>query len=110
MKREKYRLISWYAVPGTITEYGKFELHYPWWVSGERCSDGAHTIVAAIPVELEEEAQAVVMESYDHKPAYEVELEIRFNDLKTGSPFCERFPRRAWMKWPAAIKASRRKP
>lgn len=96
----KYRWVSWYAVPGTITENGKFELHYPWWISGERGSDGAQTIVAAIPVVLEEEAHAVIQEAHDFKPAHKVDLEIRFNDLKEGSPFCERFPRRKWMKWP----------
>lgn len=100
----KYRWISWYAVPGTMTEYGKFALHYPWWISGERCADGAQTICAAIPVELEEEAHAVVQESHDHKPAHEVELDIRFNELKDGCPFSDRFPRAKWMRWPERKK------
>ncbi len=44
----KYRWISWYAVPGTITEIGKFELHYPWWISGDR---RAVTVAAVIGFE-----------------------------------------------------------
>lgn len=105
----KYRWVSWYAVPGTVTENGEFELHYPWWISGERFSDGAQTIVAAIPVVLAEEAEAVIQESHDHKPPETVELEIRFNELKSGSPFCARFPRAKWMKWPSPSEKGKEK-
>ena len=93
----KYRWVSWYAVPGTLTEMGKFELHYPWWITGERCSDGAQTVVAAIPLARAEAIKAV-LDSHDKKPS---RLEWRFNDEKDGSPFCEYFPRQKWMKWPA---------
>jgi len=92
----KYQWISWYWTK----EMGGFELHYPWWSSGWRCSDEAETICAAIPVETESEAEEIILASYDKRPK---NVEWRFNNLKEAKgPFCDRFPRAKWMKWPKA--------
>ncbi len=103
----KYRWLSWYAVPDTVTENGDFELYYPWWISGYRCSDGAAVICAAIPLDRSAAIEAV-FDSYDERPG---RIEWRFNDEADGSPFCDRFPRAAWMKWaPVLDRKKTRKP
>jgi len=105
----KYRWISWYAVPDTLTGNGKFELNYPWWVSGMRCSDGADTICAAIPVASAGVAEKIVLGSYDERPG---DVEWRFNtprDTDVEPVFNERFPRAGWMKWPFEAEALARK-
>lgn len=86
--------VSWYC-PAAL--YGKFELHSPWWVSGERMADGALTICAAIKGHSEGEAQQEVVESYDDS----VTLEWRFVEERptNWSPFCDRFQKADWMKW-----------
>jgi hypothetical protein len=91
----RYRWISWYH----DSEMGEFELHSPWWVSGEDMA-GRKTIVAAIPTDSEQVALDLVIAAYDRRP---VALEIRFNDEKEGSPFSGRFRAAPWMKWPGGI-------
>lgn len=91
----RYQWISWYHVEETM---GSFELHHPWWVSGETMSEPvAVTICAAIPNVSESEAEAIVRKSYDKPPG---EIKWRFNTSKEGEPFGDRFARAKWMKWP----------
>lgn len=76
---------------------GGFELYSPWWISGSRY-DGAQSICAAVRAASEDDAQRVVIHSYDKSPD---EIEFRFvEEMKTGvSPFTDRFPRADWMRW-----------
>lgn len=88
--------ISWYSPP----ELGDFELVSPWWISGERLSDDALTICAAVRAEDEAGAEALIMAAYDKKPQ---SLEWRFceelaDDWKPGAS--DRFPAADWMVWP----------
>lgn len=87
--------LSWYS-----TRMGDFELHWPWWVSGIRCSDDAETVCAAVIAEDEDAAWQVIIDSHDEpKPK---ELEKRFCNERDDDwlPFCDRFPRDDWMQWP----------
>ncbi len=85
--------VSWYG------DNGIFELHSPWWISGQRCSDDAYTFCAAVIADSEEAAQAVIVDAHDDKS---IELEWRFCEPRAEdwSPFCDRFQRRDWMVWP----------
>ena len=88
--------VSWYAnkVP--------FTWHGPWWESGWRLSqDGSGdtaTIVAAVMAASEEDAKARIVAAHDCA----VEPEWRFCNQRESdwAPFCDRFPRADWMKWP----------
>lgn len=84
--------ISWYSVKPLST----FELHSPWWVSGYRCSDDAETVCAAIYAADEDQARAIIRAAYDDDPG---ELEFRFVEELTQSPFSGRFPKATWMAW-----------
>ena len=84
--------LSWY----TTAEHGGWELHSPWWISGYS-GDGEETIiVAAVRANSPEEAEEVVVNSYDTPPEY---LRFRFNDEFDRSPFSDRFPQAEWMAW-----------
>lgn len=90
--------ISWFATTADVS----FELHSPWWVSGERQhpqdeDDSQDIICAAVRADTEEEAMALVVAAHD-KP---VELEWRFCELQKPdwSPFNSRFRQAGWMKW-----------
>jgi hypothetical protein len=84
--------LSWYH-PYDI---GQFELHAPWWISGERMDPEAATIVAAVRAENEDAAKQLVVDSYDTPP----DLEWRFCDVLDRSPFSDRFPQTSeWMTW-----------
>jgi hypothetical protein len=87
--------LSWYH----STALGPFELHSPWWVSGERVSDGAATVCAAVKANDEKSAKLAVIASYDETPTW---LEWRFCEEKPvgWEPFGDRFPRGYWMQWP----------
>lgn len=89
----KYCWLSWWHDFETM---GEFELHTPWWVSGEDMQ-GRKSIVAAIPTDNPETAAKLVMASFDKKPK---SLDFRFNSVKRGSPFCDRFMPAKWMRWP----------
>ena len=85
--------ISWWH----DKEFSPFELHSPWWVSGE-AHDDAKSICAAIKADNEHEARQIVLACYDSLPDT---LRFRFNEQKENdwSPFNERFPKAEWMKW-----------
>lgn len=87
--------VSWYA----RAEYGEFELHSPWWISGWRLSDDARTICAAVMASDEEAAQEAVYASYDVRPSG---IEFRFVEPQDSYwiQFSDRFPRADWMRWP----------
>lgn len=88
--------VSWYS---PVELMGKFELHSPWWISGETGDGAKHTICAAIAAHSEGDAQQTVKESYDDCPP---PIEWRFVEERPAdwSPFGERFPRADWMQWP----------
>ena len=88
--------ISWWH----NEKYGPFELHSPWWVSGERGED-EHTewsVCAAIKAKNEHDARSIILKCYDSLPD---DLEFRFctEFAQDKSPFSERFPKAEWMKW-----------
>lgn len=80
------------------TQAGVLELHTPWWVSGYR--DEEVCICAAVVADSEEAAKALIVAAYDVTPA---ELEWRFcvEREPDWSPFCSRFPKADWMRWPS---------
>jgi hypothetical protein len=84
--------VSWYS----HTPSREFELHSPWWVSGER-SDGATVYVAAVRAVDESAAWDMIRLAYDH-PA-EASVEERFIEALDGAPFTSRFPQASWMEW-----------
>jgi hypothetical protein len=88
--------LSWYHEE----RFGEFELHWPWWVSGWRCSDDAATICAAVRARDGEAAQRICRDAYDARPR---EMEWRFVTEKPPgwSPYGSRFGKGAWMrlKW-----------
>lgn len=78
-----------------------FNLHFPWWITGES-GIGVdrpiyQTIVAAIPTESAQEAEEIILNSFDKRPE---DIEWRFNSLKEGSPYSDRFQKTGWMQWP----------
>jgi hypothetical protein len=99
--------ISWYHEPA----FGAFELHTPWWISGETFDDPPHeTIVAAVQAQTVAGAWEVIYEAYDVRPE---EIKTRFcEELDDGptqpnrttpwsTPENGRFPRADWMRWEA---------
>ena len=95
--------ISWYHRP----DMGAFELHSPWWVSGRRVTHEPlkdvleePTVVAAVQAVDEIAAKNIVRQSYDAPPA---DIEWRFCEPRPDdwTPFNDRFPKAAWMRWDA---------
>lgn len=84
--------ISWYSdVP-----LPSFELHSPWWVSGED-ADGHETVVAAVRAKNEDEARWQILRAYDTQPD---DVRWRFCEALThDTPFTDRFPKAVWMAW-----------
>jgi hypothetical protein len=84
--------VSWWRAPGT------FELHRPWWISGER-DDGAQSMCAAVLAQDEFTARLCVQWAHDNKDTV---IEWRFVEPKDRgwSPFSSRFRRADWMIWP----------
>lgn len=90
--------VSWWAskVP--------FTLDSPWWVSGTRFFDNnteQNSICAAVMAHNELDAKNMIAQAHDQVNV-EFELEFRFCELKLDNwlPFCDRFPKAAWMIWP----------
>lgn len=89
----RYFWLSWWYTK----DLGSFEIHTPWWISGERDGDGAASIVAAMPAMDESDAKQRVLSAYDTRPA---SLEWRFcEERRAVSPFSDRFRRAPWMRW-----------
>lgn len=85
--------------------FGAFELHSPWWVSGH--GQGIDTICAAIIAPTKGGAKEIVFDSYDKTPN---SIEFRFVDERPGD-WCpwiipegtSRFQKADWMQWPEAL-------
>jgi hypothetical protein len=79
----------------------KWEYHGPWWVSGVRdAEDGQQeSICAAVVADNDDHARRIIEAAHDpgHAP---VEWRFITENEPTWSPFSDRFPRRAWMRWP----------
>lgn len=85
--------MSWW----TNQTLGAFELHTPWWISGE--SGAGHlSICAAIRAETKAAVREIVYGAYDTRPDY---IEFRFCEERPAGwePFNSRFQRAAWMVW-----------
>lgn len=88
--------VSWWGEPGT------FELHRPWWISGER-DDGKPSICAAVLAQDEFTARLSVQWAHNDKDAI---IEWRFSEEKPKgwSPFGDRFRQADWMIWPEVVR------
>lgn len=79
---------------------GEFEIHSPWWISGERFGDAGDesAVCVACRAEDEEAAMEFIYQSFDNRPA---EIEFRFVEERPDdwSPFGDRFRKRDWMQW-----------
>lgn len=90
--------VSWYE-----PHNGGFEYGGPWWISGETMEEPPrHTICAAVVAENEECARNVIRASHDDPM---LDLEWRFANERADDwePFCDRFARADWMKWPHPV-------
>lgn len=85
--------ISWYHV----REFGEFELHFPWWVTGTRVYDRAETVCAAVQAESEADARLMVEAAYD-RPPYDVEWRFVTEKPLGWSPYSDRFRQGEWMR------------
>jgi len=96
--------VSWYCPEDMM---GKFELHSPWWISGETMDEPmSFTICAAVMATSEDQAKLKVIMSHDAPYVSRASTETvwRFASLKPDdwSPFTDRFPKADWMQWPQA--------
>lgn len=89
----KYKWVSWYQPEGDHRP-----INFPpdkktlgWWKTGERCSDGASTLVALVLAETEEVAVSILKVDWP-----EVD-EIRFCEEKNDTKLSDRFPIKEWM-------------
>jgi len=84
--------VSWRC---KIDDMGKFELNWPWWISGE--GDDYYNTCTAIKASSEEKAIRIIEMSYDMA----VSLDMRFIEEKPEgwSPFSDRFSKADWMNW-----------
>lgn len=89
--------VSWYATG----ENGSWELHQPWWISGER-DDGALAVCAAVIAINEQQAKESIAAAHDKANVDDIEWRFCNERAADWSPFCDRFPRAEWMQWPAA--------
>ena len=86
--------LSWYCPPELM---GRFELRWPWWVTGYR--DDAEIICAAVRAESEEEAKRIILEAHDEPLPTDLEWRFVTEAYDDWSPFNDRFPREDWMQW-----------
>lgn len=89
--------VSWYD-----TLYGKWEMASPWWLSGERGSDGAMTICAALRAPDEESAKRLIIMAHDEPRPRDLEWRFVTEQSDDWSPFNDRFQKADWMKWSCA--------
>lgn len=79
---------------------GSFEYFGPWWVSGvEPGGRRRSTICAAVVASDERTAREIIRHAHDDVSAG---IEWRFVHPRPDdwSPFCDRFERAEWMRWP----------
>lgn len=86
--------VSWYW----CHDDGSFEIYSPWWFTGSDMY-GRDTVCAALLAPNEDAAREQIFAAYDERPD---DLEFRFVDVRPDdwSPFCDRFQRGPWMRWP----------
>jgi hypothetical protein len=92
--------MNWWVSWWHTDAMSDFELHSPYWISGEG-DDGALSICAAIRTDINNRitAEEVIYECYDKDP---VQIKFRFIEpkLEDWVPFNDRFQKAEWMKWP----------
>ncbi len=76
-----------------------FEYDGPWWLSG--WAGDTPIFVAAVRAENQEAAYKIIEGNYDRQPASISEWSFCHERADDWEPFCDRFPRADWMKWPA---------
>lgn len=79
--------------------HGGFEIHSPWWVSGQDMEDRV-SICAAIRARDEDHVREIIASCYDAPEKVE-NLDYRFIEEREASwsPFNSRFCKADWMKW-----------
>jgi hypothetical protein len=88
--------ISYYVPEDRMKD---FELHSPWWISGETMEDRIRvTVVAAVRAMTEAAAAKRFRDAFDSRPEFE-ERFITEVDGRGWSPFSDRFPQAEWMAW-----------
>lgn len=97
-KARKPFWLSWYALQGNAFTY-----HGPWWYTGQRLSDGAATVVAAVMAVDEEDAKRIIQKVHDNP---KIKLEWRFVSERSAdwSPYGDRFVQADWMQWPYPVQ------
>jgi len=77
-----------------------FEMHRPWWISGQDMNDRS-SICCAVIADNEDEVKKYVLSCFDEGHVPE-KLEYRFIEErpKDWDPFYDRFPKGDWMQWP----------
>lgn len=83
------------------SELKHFEYHGPWWISG--WAYGAETaaiVCAAICADSEDQAKAALEAAFD--PGHQLAEWLFCDECEAADwqPFCDRFPRADWMRWP----------
>jgi len=86
--------ISWYHEQ----HMSSGDMDFPHWCTGLRVHDDANTMVAAVQANNENAAKEIIYQAYTTRPN---NIEWRFCDEfpRNESPYSERFPQAAWMKW-----------
>jgi hypothetical protein len=87
--------VRWYGRPGY-----SFEYHGPWWISGWAGEDQTPIFVAAVCADNEDAAKEAIEASHDDGAAGIYEWSFANERADDWEPFCDRFPRAKWMKWP----------
>lgn len=85
--------VSWVVPPGS------FEYDGPWWMNG-KTGEGRSVVYAAVVAATPEAAKKVISDAHGIDSGMSIEWGTIYEEADDWSPFCERFPRASWMKWP----------
>ena len=80
----------------------QFEYHGPWWVSGygfDAEGNEQPCVCMAVVAADEDAARKVALDSFDEPPTI-VEWRFCSDRAADWDPFCDRFERAQWMRWP----------
>lgn len=90
----------WVSFWGDNTVLPHFEMHRPWWISGEDMAE-RKAICCAVIAPDEEAVKKYVRSCFDKGKAPDT-IEYRFINIRRDdwSPFSDRFPKADWMDWP----------
>lgn len=86
--------VSWYCVDAQM---GKFELHWPWWITGYASDDSA-IICAAVRAADKYEAMGLIIKAHDG-PVSDIRWRFIERQPVEWSPFDDRFQQADWMRW-----------